>query len=267
MSMTTDSVRILVLRAAGVLGTALFTVFFALTFSTPQWVERFAVDFIEARVSERVDAGIDALRPIPLKGVAARVAEGLRRHNEVALEGMKERLKGGVREVWSTALAEVRDLDCECREKWVGLLEAGTVQQLASLEAINKRLTDFIQASYMDVATELKRDIRVFAATNAAVFLLLLLVSFLKPRAVGHLFLPGLLLCAATLLCASFYVFEQNWLLTIIHGDYTGLAYAAYLGVAFLFLCDIALNHGRVTTRLVNGIADVVGSGFALIPC
>ena len=30
------------------------------------------------------------------------------------------------------------------------------------------------------------------------------------------------------------YVFEQNWLLTIIHGDYLGLAYAAWLGVVFL---------------------------------
>lgn len=265
--MTTDTVRILVLRAAGVLGAALFMAFFALTFSTPQWVERFAVDFIEARVSERVDAGIDALRPIPISGVAARVAKGLQRQNEVALENLKERFKGGVRQAWSAALAEVRDLDCECREKWSGFLEAGTFQQLASLEALNQRLTAFIQASYMEIATELKRDIRVFAAINAAVFLLLLLVSFLKPQAVGHLFFPGLLLCTATLLCAGFYVFEQNWLLTIIYGDYLGLAYAAYLGGVFLFLCDIVVNHGRVTTSLVNGLAEVVGSSFALIPC
>jgi hypothetical protein len=58
------------LRAAGILGVALFAFFFALTFSTPQWVERFAVEFIEARVSERVDSGIDALRPLPTKGLA-----------------------------------------------------------------------------------------------------------------------------------------------------------------------------------------------------
>jgi hypothetical protein len=265
--MNGDSLRMLALRAVGILGAALFTFFFALTFSTPQWVERFAVEFIEARVSERVASGIDPLRPLPTKDVAARVAEGLYRQNEAALENIQERFKDGVREVWTTALAEVRDLSCECREKWIEFLAAGTVRRLTSLEAVNRRLTQFIQASYMDVATELKRDIRLFTATNACVFLLLLLVSFLKPQAVRHLFVPGVLLCAATLLCAYFYVFEQNWLLTIIYGDYLGLTYAAYLGGVFLFLCDIALNHGRVTTHLVNGLADAVGSSFALVPC
>ena len=118
----------------------------------------------------------------------------------------------------------------------------------------------------MDVAAKLKGDIRIFAATNAGVFLLMVLLSFLKPQAVRHLFLPGLLLTVATVFCACMYVFEQNWLLTIIHGDYLGLAYAAYLGAAFLFLCDIALNRGRVTTRLVNGRGGRVGGSFLADP-
>jgi hypothetical protein len=62
-------------------------------------------------------------------------------------------------------------------------------------------------------------------------------------------------------------VFEQYWLLTIIDGSYLGLAYAAYLVVVFLFLCDIALNRGRVTTRLVNGLVDAVGGTLSLVPC
>jgi hypothetical protein len=76
-----------------------------------------------------------------------------------------------------------------------------------------------------------------------------------------------LLLTVATIFCAYLYVFEQNWLLTIIHGDYLGLGYAAYLGVVFLFLCDIALNFGRVTTRLVNGLVGGIGGSFSLTPC
>jgi hypothetical protein len=71
----------------------------------------------------------------------------------------------------------------------------------------------------------------------------------------------------ATLICAYFYVFEQNWLLTIIYGDYLGFAYLAYLGVVFLFLCDIVLNRGRVTTQFANAILDAAGSAVTLSPC
>lgn len=257
----------MVLRIAGVLGAVLFGFFFAITFSTPQWVERFAIEYIETRVSDSVDSRIAALRPEHGEGALARLAEGLYEQNEAALENLKLQFKEGVRETWSVALAEVRNLDCECRKKWLDALEAGTVQHVQSLEALSQRLTEFIQGSYMKVATELKRDIRIFTGTNAIMFLLLVLLSFLKPQAVRHLFAPGLLLGVSTLLCAYLYVFEQNWLLTIINGSYLGFAYAAYLGVVFLFLCDIALNFGRVTTRLVNGLADVVGGAFSLVPC
>jgi hypothetical protein len=82
------------------------------------------------------------------------------------------------------------------------------------------------------------------------------------------LLLPGALLLTATLVCASLYLFEQNWLLTLIHGDYMGWAYASYLGIAFLFLCDIALNKGRLTTEVLNGISGALGGVFsALSPC
>jgi hypothetical protein len=51
-----------------------------------------------------------------------------------------------------------------------------------SPEAVYQRLVDFIQASYMDVARKLNGEIRLFAATNAGVFLLMLLLSFLRPQ-------------------------------------------------------------------------------------
>ena len=77
-----------------------------------------------------------------------------------------------------------------------------------------------------------------------------------------------LLLAIATVFCTYLYVFEQNWLMTIVEGSYLGWAYAGWLGVAYLFLCDIALNRGRVTTRLVNGVLEAFGSAISsLTPC
>ncbi len=119
----------------------------------------------------------------------------------------------------------------------------------------------------MDVATKLKRDIRIFTASNAAVFILLLLVSFLKPQAITHQFLPGVLLAVSTLICSYFHIFEQNWLLTIIHSSYLGFAYLAWLGIVFLFLCDIVFNRGRITTEILNAIFNAIGSAFSVVPC
>ena len=65
-------------------------------------------------------------------------------------------------------------------------------------------------------------------------FSLLLLASFLKPKAVIQLFVPGLLLVTSTLVCSYFYLFEQNWFFTIIYNDFLGRWYLAYAGGLFL---------------------------------
>lgn len=51
-----------------------------------------------------------------------------------------------------------------------------------------------MKTKYMEIATELKRDIRIFTGSSTIVLLFLLIVSFLKPKAITHLFLPGVLL-------------------------------------------------------------------------
>lgn len=255
------------LRSIGVIGAAIFLTFFSLTYSVPGWVEDFAADYIESQAQERIDASIYAIQPPESENALARLAQSMYEKNEAQIEQLKTDLRTKVHEQWATALATVRDLDCECREKWEDWFESGFNTNIALLQAANERISSFIHSTYMDVTTELKRDIRIFTASNAAVFILLLLVSFLKPQAMMHLFLPGVLLAVSTLICSYFYIFEQNWLLTIIHGSYLGFLYLAWLGVVFLFLCDIVFNRGRVTTEILNAFFNAVGSALSAVPC
>ncbi len=257
----------LTLRSVGVLGAALFGAFLAVTYSTPGWVEDFASSYIESEAEKRVDSTIDALRPPESDSALARLAQSMYEKNEARIADLKTNLRNKVHEQWATAIAQVRNLDCECRQKWEDFFESGFQSNIALLQAANDRIVGFVQSTYMEIATELKRDIRIFGASNAAVFILLLLVSFLKPRAMTHLFLPGVLLAVSTLICSYFYIFEQNWLLTIIHSSYLGLAYLAWLGVVFLFLCDIVFNRGRVTTEILNAIFNAIGSAASVVPC
>ena len=255
------------LRAIGLAGLAIFGTVFALTFSVPGWVENFAADYIESKAQERVDATIDALEPPESDNALVSLARTLYEQNEEQISYAKGLLKAKVHEQWASAIADVRGLDCECRKKWAAFLESGIYNNLEFLRATNTRIAEFIHSSYMDVATNLKRDIRIFSATNAAAFLLLLMLSFTKPNAAAHLFLPGILLAISTLACSYGYIFEQNWLLTIINNDYLGLAYLGWLSVVFLFLCDIALNSGHITTAIVNAILEAIGQAATLVPC
>jgi hypothetical protein len=257
-----------VLGIAGLGGLAIFTFFFALTWSTPQWVESFAADFIQHEIKERIGSRIDRLRP-PAGGSALAIgaAEFLRRNQET-IDEIKAQLRSGINEQLAAAIAEVRDPNCGCRQTLQSWLDAGASTRLWQLLNDKDRILSFIHATYMEVVTDLKREIRIFTATNAAAFLLLVLISFAKPAATRHLLFPGMLLLIATLMCAYLYVSSQDWLLTIIHGSYVGWAYAAYLGVVFLFLVDIAMNRGQVTTRVVNGISGALGGvASSLSPC
>lgn len=262
-----DKIERWVLRIAGVVGLAIFAGFFALTFSVPQWVEDFASSYLEAEVIEQVDATIDAVGPPRGDDFLARAAAELYERNEQEILRLKTEIKAYSRELLSASLAAVRDPNCECRIRIAKAMQEFDASRLGQLIADSTRISTFIQQKYLGLVAELKTEIRIFTATNAISFLLLLVISFAKPQAARHLLFPGVLLLVSTLFCAALYVFSQNWLLVILHGDYTGFAYAAYLGIVFLFLCDIALNRGRVTTRIGNGLTHLAGSAFSLTPC
>ncbi|MGI9238912.1 MAG: hypothetical protein ACR2QZ_16050 [Woeseiaceae bacterium] len=255
------------LRSIGIIGALIFATFFGLTYSVPGWVEDFAADYIESEAELRIDQTIDAIRPPESDGALARLAQSMYEKNEAKIEQLKSNLRNEVHEQWATALAKIRDLDCECRQKYADVLEAGFKSNIALLQIANERIVEFIQSRYMEVANELKRDIRIFTASNALIFILLVLISFLKPTAITHLFLPGMLMAVSTLICSYFYIFEQNWLLTIIHSSYLGFAYLTWLGVVFLFLCDIVFNRGRITTEILNALLNIIGAAASVVPC
>lgn len=265
--MENSTLETISLRSVGAIGAAIFLIFFAFTYSIPGWIEDFAADYIESEAQARIESSIDAIRPPESDGALARLAQSVYKENEARIEQRKTDLKDKVHEQWATALATVRNLDCECREEWEDWFESGLKSNLALLQVANQQISSFIHSTYMEVASELKRDLRIFTASNAVVFVLLLLISFAKPKAMMHLFLPGVLLTISTLICSYFYIFEQNWLMAIIHNSYLGFAYLAWLGVVFLFLCDIVFNHGRVTTELLNAFFSAIGSTLSALPC
>ncbi len=173
-------------------------------------------------------------------------------------DGSEQVLKAKVPEYITAAISEIRRLDCECRKKAKdSLLEKLEISALKPFQ-IKKRLTAFIHSKYMNIVAKLTREFRIFTGINAVVFLLLGLAAFFRRAAGLHLIFPTLVLVLSAVITGYLYLFNQNWLYTIVFSDYLGLGYVLYLFVVFGFLSDIFFNRARVTACLLSSVSASV---------
>ena len=258
------------LRVFGLLGIALFVPLFLFTFASPDAVERAGKSFIEWKLQSEADKKIDSIRlpePMKLEALLGEKARELREKTDFELEKIRKQLKADAPAILAEQIAKLRNLDCECRKKWEQSLRIPMQSKLTSLETAKSKLIDYSHVKYMEVVHKLTLDVRIFLASNSIVFIFLFVASFMQPRAIKQLFLPGGLMLISTGICSYFYVFEQNWLYTIIYNDYTGLAYVGYLSFVFAILCDIVFNRARVTTEVLNVCLQAVGQAGNLVSC
>lgn len=161
----------------------------------------------------------------------------------------------------------MQDLDCACRKQIETSIREGFEWRIASASAAQERLSTLIRSNYMDIANQRTREFRIFTGTNAMVFALLLVAVFVKRQAGLQLLPAALVLLLAAGLTAYLYLFNQNWLHTLVFSDFVGFAYLAYLGGVFAFLCDIIFNRARVTVEVLNALLNAVGSAVQVAPC
>ncbi len=260
----------LTLRVFGFLGMILFIPIFLLSFAEPQLIENSGKAFVEWKLEKSTNAKIDSLK-LPKESKFEKLlgnkAKELRNKTEEKIQNLKLQLKDDAPSLIAAQLAKLRNLDCECRRSWEKKARDSIKFELASLETAKLKLVDFTQAKYMEIVEKLTLDVRIFVGANGAVFLFLMLASFLKPTAIKHLFLPSVLMLVSTVLCSYFYIFEQNWFYTIIYNNYTGFTYIGYLTFVFAVLCDIVFNKAKVTTEIINSFLQTIGHAASLVPC
>ncbi|WP_221274507.1 hypothetical protein [Thaumasiovibrio subtropicus] len=167
----------------------------------------------------------------------------------------------------SAIVAAMCDYDCEKKKALSQSIASSYVEKIKSIQIAEGTLTDIVKSQYIEIVANLKTDLRIFLGSNLLVFLALIIVSFAKPKANTHLFVPGLLLVASTVISSSIYIFGQDWFFTILYNDYIGLGYLAYISVIFVFLLDIIINRARLTSKIINGIASAIGSTFSVAAC
>ncbi len=247
----------------GILGALLFGAAFALSFSSPLWVEQLGRQVIRIEIERRLDTQLDALSDSRMAGLA-RQALG-KTDDDIA--AVRREIEADIPGKLASVMADMRRADCECRRRMAARAQQRQDAQLASLTQIRARLVEFIESAYQQTTASLMRELRIFTASNALAFLALAVVTARRRQAGLQLALPALVLVTACAVTALLYLFAQNWLHTILFGTYVGLAYMAYLAFAIALLSDIAFNRARVCTRAINGIASSLGSAVEVVPC
>lgn len=247
----------------GIIGCLIFASAFLASIASPALVEQIAKNLIRHQVESKVREKIDAIDANFLTRKAAVFAKGYTDEVSAIKRQLAERLPARL----ATVIAEMGNLDCECRKKIETNLKEGFLLRMLDLSKAEASLTSLIRTKYMDTATQLTREFRIFTGTNALVFALLILAVLLKREAGLHLLPTAMVLLAAAGATAYLYLFKQNWLHTLVFNDYVGFAYIGYLGIAFAFLADIIFNRGRVTAELLNAFLKAIGSAVHVLPC
>jgi hypothetical protein len=249
----------LFLALISALGTLLFGIAFAVSFVSPARIESIAQELLQREVEARVGQSLQALERTRIGEFAQRLVE---QHPEQA-EAVRRQLREQLVPYVEAVVAEMRDPNCPCRQQLaaaVGLEPGGRLVDL--LQSGGERLTAFIRAKYNEVAGALLREFRIFTGANALMFVLLGVALSVHRRARVQLLPTAVLLLGATFIVGGLYLFAQNWLHTIVFGDYVGGAYFVYLGIASALLADLLWNRGRVNARIVSTFG-----GGAAAPC
>lgn len=251
------------LRSIGVLGALFFGLLFAVTFVSPEAIERSAESFVKYQIEKEVREKQQAVSQSTVTNKALDVAGRLGFEKENIQENLDKKLPEKV----ASVIASLCGYDCEKKKALAQSIRSGYLERIKSIQVAENTLGDIIKGKYIEIVGNLKFDLQIFLGTNFLMFTVLLTVSFAKPETIAHLFLPGMLLLAATVLSSSIYLFGQDWFYTILYNDYMGLGYSAYIAVIFGALVDIVFNKARVTTKIINGIANAIGSAFSAVPC
>lgn len=247
----------------GLLGTALFAGAFALSFLEPLLIERAAREVVRIEVERRVGEKVDRLSDGRIAGLAKRALKSKESEIERSLQAIREDVPRKVADI----IAGMLDADCECRKRLVEYARSSYVERLSSLRQARETLSSLIESAYASVTRNLMRELRIFTASNAVAFALLAVITLIRRAATLQLLLVALVLVGAVTVTGGLYLFNQNWLHTILFGDYVGMAYAVYLAGVTLLFADVVFNRARVTTKIVNAALEMLGSAARAVPC
>jgi hypothetical protein len=234
------------------LGTLIFGAAFVLSFTNPVTIERAARELMRIELERQVGQKIDSLSNTRI----AKLAEGALLKLNSEIKTVQRNLRDEVPQKVANIIANMLNADCECRKRLVANAIAAEELHFGALKKMRAKLDGLIESTYAKVSAGILRELRIFSAINATAFLFLGLLTLRRQQHCRQLMLPAIVVLGAVGISISCYLFNQDWLHTLVFSDYLGYGYAAYLLIVALLLADIAFNRARVTGAIIRSVFD-----------
>lgn len=231
----------------------------AVSLLNPLWVEKVAQEIIRQQVETTLREKVEAL---DARFLTSRAGQVLQSQAHEA-QRIRQMLASQLPERIGRVMAEMADADCTCRKKVEEAVRGGLEARGLDLQRQQERITALIRAQYLDTAAQLTREFRIFTGSNALAFALLGAALWVRRKAGLHLVPAAAALLLATAVTSYLYLFQQNWLHTVLFSSYLGWGFVAYLALLYAFLCDVLFNRARITCELLNAAS----SGLEVVPC
>lgn len=239
-----------VLIVLSLLGSGIFGCALLASLLKPNYVEQMTRELTRMQVEKSVHEKLDA---IDSKFLTSKAGSFILKHSEDARHA-RQQLQDQLPERIAAVIAQMRILDCDCRKNIEENVRNYFESQVFNAEVAQQQLTSLIRSQYMHTTEQLTREFRIFTAANAFVFIVLGIAAYRRRAAQLQLLPLALTLVAAASVSAYLYIFNQNWLYTLVFNDYVGLMYVFYLALCFAFFCDALLNRGRITLGILHGL-------------
>jgi len=243
-----------------ILGTIAYGVAFFYSLTSTQSIEKNARSFVKEQISKKTHEKIDNLDSKYKDNKLVKLSAKIFKQKAIQLKLYKEALKSKIDEKLASVMVKMKNFDCECRKKYTKYFNGIITAKIANLESAKKKLEEFMTHKYMFVVENVIKDLRIFLGSSFFVLLLMTGLLLLKPQATTEVNLLAGTMLVSTATSSYLYIFNQNWFYTIIYNDFVGYFYLLYLGIIFLFLCDIIFNKSRVTDVIINGISSAPAS-------
>lgn len=235
-----------------VAGALLSWCLFALSFLQPVWVEKSVEGVIRYQLQNRLEASLDHHE------LTRKARELLQQKQEQRAQILRD---ATFKKSIDQLIAEMQDPDCYCRQLMRGIAPLVTQASLDQLLHEEAKLKQFLMHEYRNTVEKLLREIRIFSAINGLLLSMLATVLFVSAYS-AWISLPSIaLMSVANFLVAGLYLFQQNWLHTLVFGDYLGWGYAFYLLFACVSLWDLVFQRARWTAMVLSSLG-VTLSGF-----
>lgn len=238
-----------------VAGVALFGSLFALSWLSPITVEHAAREAIRYELHRRVEVQMQRLDDSALVDAAKQLLPGL----DARIKRGQVLLNGRLDTMLDQAFTRMQNPSCECRRRMRETARALAEADAASAVTARDKLLDMIQTKYAQTAQKLMREFRIFTGGNAALFVLLTATAWSRRVPSRALVPAALTLFAALAFSALLYLVGQDWIHTLVFGQYVGYAYLLWLLLSALWFADLFANRARVSTTVLGTFGTAVG--------